>query len=277
MKPSQDQLDIVRTLGEAFGPMIDLCLYLGVTSPELESLVRSAFVQRALSKLPHDTRTGKPASDNRVSIATGVHRSEVRQIRAAGGTAGAKATMAQKQRLYSKSSRVLTGWTTDFKFLSNGGFPLMLPIERQGKNTPSFPDLVKKYAPGTHPGSVLKELKRHRCVDVLEDEIVRFRSLTPKPIGVNKTNVALASRRLSRLGETLFQLILNPQKSRLYAETKTIEMSADEIQRMQSLLEQRGDLFIDWVEKELGYRREARLRTETKRFGVALYSWEENT
>ena len=88
-----------------------------------------------------------------MGLATGVHRSEVSKIRIAGGTASAKGTMEIKKGLYSKSARVLNGWTTDPRFMTSGGLPLDLPVERN-KERRSFEDLVDKYAPGNHPGKL---------------------------------------------------------------------------------------------------------------------------
>ena len=123
MKSSQQHTDVARALSAALEPLIDVCLQIGITSPEIESLLRATFVHRAFVKLPRHSRTGRGPSDSRVSLAAGVHRSEVSRIRAAGGAAGAKGTMEKKQRLYSKSARVLVGWTTDPRFMTSGGHP----------------------------------------------------------------------------------------------------------------------------------------------------------
>src|ERR1700676_53163 len=209
--------DVARALSAALEPLIDVCLKIGGTSPEIESLLRVAFVQRAFVKLPRHSRTGRGPSDSKVSLAAGVHRSEVSKIRAAGGAAGAKGTMEKKQRLYSKSARVLSGWTTDARFMTSGGLPLDLPMERN-KQRRSFEDLVDKYAPGNHPGSVLKELRRRGNVELLDGEVIRFKSSTTRTSGVTKANVAQAAMRIKRLGDTLFQSIVETEQSRLYAE-----------------------------------------------------------
>src|ERR1700676_3590067 len=110
MKRSHKKYDVARALSAAFDPLIDVCLQLGITSPELESLLRSAFVRRDFERLPPHSRTGRPPTTNKVSIATGLHRNEVGKIRA-GGSAMARETMQIKERLYSKSARVLKGWS----------------------------------------------------------------------------------------------------------------------------------------------------------------------
>src|SRR5271156_3794432 len=235
MKASQEHSDVARALSAALEPLIDVCLTIGITSPEFESLLRATFVQRAIEKLPRHRRTGWGPSDSKVGLAAGVHRSEVGRIRAAGGAAGAKGTMEKKQRLYSKSARVLLGWTTDPRFKTGGGLPLDLPLE-PSKQRRSFEDLVDKYAPGNHPGSVLKELRRRGNVDVLADDIVRFKGSTTRSSGLTKSNVTAAARRIKRLGDTLVQNIVNAEQSRLYAETKTLSLSVDQLALIRAVL-----------------------------------------
>src|SRR5271167_1417673 len=217
MKEASELHDVARALSSALEPLIDVCLKIGVTSPEIESLLRVAFVQRAFAKLPRHSRTGRGPSDTRVSLAAGVHRSEVSKIRSAGGTASAKSTMEKKKGLYSKSARVLTGWTADPRFMTSGGLPLDLPMERN-KQRRSFEDLVDRYAPGNHPGSVLKELRRRGNVELLDGEVIRFKSSTSRTSGVTKANMEHAAIRMKRLGDTLFQGIMDTEQSRLYTE-----------------------------------------------------------
>src|SRR3984885_7013029 len=144
-------------------------------------------------------------------MATGLPRNEVGKIRA-GGVAMARETMQIKERLYSKSARVLNGWSTDPRLTASGGSPLDLPLERN-KQRRSFEDLVDKYAPGNHPGTVLKELRRRGNVDLLEQEIVRFKGTTTRSNGLTKSNVAGAARQIKRLGDTLVHNIANAEHS----------------------------------------------------------------
>ena len=274
MKPSQEHYDVAKALSAALDPLIDVCLAIGITSPEFETLLRVAFVQRAFAKLPRHVNTGRGPSDSRVSLAAGVHRSEVSKIRAAGGTSSAKGTMQTKERLYSKSARVLTGWTTDSRFTTSGGRPLDLPMERN-KQHKSFEDLVDKYAPGNHPGSVLKELRRRGNVELVEPDIIRFKTLSTRTRGATETNVAQAARRMKRLGETLCQNILDTQQSRLYAETKTIRLTAQELTLARPVLEQRANTFLKAIDSEFRARSAPGVREKTKKMGVSVFSWDE--
>jgi hypothetical protein len=275
MKASQEHIEIARALSAAFEPLIDLCLTIGITSPEIESLLRATFVQRAFVKLPRHSRTGRAPSDSKVSLAAGVHRSEVSRIRAGGGVKGAKGTMEQKQRLYSKSARVLTGWTTDRRFMTSGGFPLDLPMERN-RQRQSFEDLVDKYAPGNHPGSVLKELRRRGNVELLEDAIVRFKATMSRPSGLTKTNAAGAARRIKRLGDTLIHNVVNAPQSHLYAETKSFRLNSEQLALIRAVLERRAKTFIAALESECETRIVAGGNGVAKQMGVSVFAWEED-
>jgi hypothetical protein len=275
MKQTQEHSDIARALSAALEPLIDVCLAIGVTSPEIESLLRATFVQRAFAKLPRHATTGRGPSDSRVSLAAGVHRSEVSRIREAGGTASATGTMKTKERLYSKSARILAGWTSDPRFTTSGGQPLDLPKERN-KQHKSFEDLVDKYAPGNHPGSVLKELKRRGNVELIEPGIIRFKSLSTRTSGATKANVAQAAKRMKRLGETLFQNILETQQARVYLETKSILLSAKELALIRPVLERRAKTFLEALEAEFRARSATSLHDNAKKVGVTVFSWDED-
>jgi hypothetical protein len=274
MKASQEHSDVARALSAALEPLIDVCLTIGITSPEFESLLRATFVQRAIEKLPRHSRTGWGPSDSKVGLAAGVHRSEVGRIRAAGGAAGAKGTMEKKQRLYSKSARVLLGWTTDPRFMTSGALPLDLPLERS-KQRRSFADLVDKYAPGNHPGSVLKELRRRGNVDLLND-IVRFKGTTTRSSGLTKSNVAGVALRMKHLGDTLVHNIVSAQQSRLCAETKTLSLDVEQLALIRAVLERRAKTFISALESECQTRIVTGVGGRAKRMGVSVFAWEED-
>jgi hypothetical protein len=161
----------------------------------------------------------------------------------------ARETMQIKERLYSKSARILGGWSTDPRFTASGGSPLDLPLERN-KQRRSFEDLVDKYAPGNHPGTVLKELKRRGNVELLDGEVVRFKSANTQARGMTPATVSKAALRMNRLGKTLFQKILDPEAMRLYEETGKMTISARQMAIIRPVLEERTRSFIKSIESE---------------------------
>jgi hypothetical protein len=275
VNPSSEHYNIANALSAALEPLIDVCLKTGITSPELEGLLRAAFVQRAFEKLPRHARTGRGPSDSQVSIAAGVHRTEVAKVRSAGGMASAKKTMQTREQLYSKSARLLNGWKTDARFTTSGGLPLDLPLE-SNKQQRSFEDLVATYAPGNHPGTLLKELTRKGNVRLLEGELVRLKSSTTRAKGVTSANVAYVAQRMKGLGETLFQNILNPEQARLYDETGKIQLSAQQLALLRPVIERRAKTFLQALESEFGLLRTPDKGAESKTMSVGVFSWHED-
>ena len=125
MKATHDRYLVASALSAAFDVVIDVCLETGITSPELESMLRAQFVHRALMKLPRRRlSTGKP-SDLTVALTVGIHRLDVKRIRE-GGT---EARMKHREQRYWKGGKILRGWTQDPHFASRSGHPLDLPVE----------------------------------------------------------------------------------------------------------------------------------------------------
>jgi hypothetical protein len=230
VNPSNDHYNMAKALSAALEPLIDVCLKIGITSPEMESLLRVAFVQRAFEKLPRHANSGRGPSDSRVGIA---------------------------------------------RFTTSGGLPLDLPMERN-KQRRSFEDLVGKYAPGNHAGTVLKELRRRGNVELLADEIIRFKSSTPRSKGVTPANVSQAAKRIKRLGETLFQNILEPEHARLYDETGKIELTAEQLALLRPVIERRAKTFLQALESEFGLPRAPEKGVEVKTAGVSVFSWQDD-
>ena len=182
--------------------------------------------------------------------------------------------MQIKERLYSKSARVLNGWSTDPRFTASGGSPLDLPLERN-KQRRSFEDLVDKYAPGNHPGTVLKELKRRGNVELMDGAVVRFKSANRQARGMTPATVSKAALRINRLGNTLFQKILDPEAMRLYEETGKITLSARQMAIIRPVLEERARNFIKSIESEFAVR-SVNETDDPKDMGVGVFSWDES-
>jgi hypothetical protein len=274
MKTSNKNYDVARALSAALEPLIDVCLQIGLTSPELESLVQIAFVQRAFVRLPRHSRTGRGASAVRVSLASGVHRAKVRKIHSSGAGGSADETMGAQKWMHSKSGRVLRGWMTDVRFTTSGGHPLDLPLERN-KQRRSFEDLVAKFAPSTHAGTVLKELRRRGNVQLLEHDIVRFVSETAHASVMNEASVARAAKRIKRLGDTLLQNIADSRQRRLYEETEPVSLNARQLALVRPILERRTKTFLAALESELRGRGDLGLEDNSKRVGISVFAWED--
>ena len=269
MTSSPAHAKIGTALAAALEPLVDVCLDTGITCPEFESLLRVAFVLRAFDKLPRHPSSGRGPTANKVAVATGVHWEDVAKIRKLGGPVATQAAMQARESSSSKASRVVEGWTTDSRFMTSGGSPLNLPI-RRNRERRSFADLVAKYAPSTHPGTLLNEMRRRGQVELLDGEIVRFRRATGRQGGLTPAAIAVATRHVKQLAETLFVNLANPDTPMHHEDTDTLRVSAEEFARIRPTLEKRFDSFVRSLKTE--YSQRAGEQDDEVRFKVGVYS-----
>ena len=70
----------MKPLARLLRPLVRLLIRSGVTFPVLANLIRALYVEVSLRDLLTDA---KARTDSRVSLLTGVHRKEIRRLRAA--------------------------------------------------------------------------------------------------------------------------------------------------------------------------------------------------
>src|ERR1700685_3336660 len=109
---------LARSAMTAVEPLVELFLELGITSPEVESLLRSLFVHKACAWLAESSAAGASPSHVLVSLVTGVHRNVVRKILAE--PLRIAAARAQKKH---RTARLLEAWHTNATYLDSSGKP----------------------------------------------------------------------------------------------------------------------------------------------------------
>src|SRR5689334_21548547 len=129
MKPEPQLVDAVALL---FRPLARLCIENGLILASLEEMLKSALVDVAASEFGVD---GEPPTDSRVSVVTGVHRKDVRRLRAR-----IRQGLAQSIEL-SHAAEVVARWISDPVFTDRQGRPRPLPLTAPG-NGVSFESLV---------------------------------------------------------------------------------------------------------------------------------------
>ena len=261
-------MEIALVLGRVLEPIVDLCLETGLSSPELETVLRAVFVKRAISQLPPTRGWGKPASDVRVGLAVGLHRNEVRKIRSTQGYAG----MAKRQRRH-RMGRLIGGWTSDPKFTTSGGQPRDLPLSSEDGSL-TFEDLARAYLPGISAGSALRELRRHSLIQILPDEIVRLRRLMSRPVGMSAESIENACGILQKLVATIQFNLRNADSPRLYLEMKDLYVRTERLPIIRAVMERRAKTFVQALDKELRLESSGRRGTGKKRIGLSVLATE---
>ena len=131
----------------------------GLTAPVVYGLLKRVYVEVAES---HFALDDKPLTDSRIAMLTGVHRKDIRTIRAEtdDGTADAR----RKSALL---ATVIGQWMTHPDFTDDAGAPRPLPRTEDG-----FDALVRTVSKDVRPRTVLDELSRAGLVSDGDDGLL---------------------------------------------------------------------------------------------------------
>lgn len=134
----------VRVLKGLLRPLVRTMIARGLTAPVIYGLLKRVFVEVAED---HFTLDEKPLTDSRIAMLTGVHRKDVRTIRAEYDT-GTAETRGKSALL----ATVVGQWMTHPDFIDADGAPR--PLSRSD----AFEDLVRMVSKDVRPRTVLDEL-----------------------------------------------------------------------------------------------------------------------
>ena len=164
--PAPDAARLQMPLARLLRPLVRLFVRCGITFPALCNLLRELYINVAEYDF---ALPGKPQTDSRVSLLTGIHRKEVARLRGAG------APVSVVPASISRTSRIMARWLSAPEFTDASGHPLPLPrMAEVGKaKAPSFEVLVASVTRDVRPRAVLDEwLDRGLVVVDAEDRVV---------------------------------------------------------------------------------------------------------
>jgi len=148
-----------KALKRVLRPLVRALIAQGVTAPAFYQIVKSCYIEVAKTEL------GDAANDSRISLATGVHRRDVKHLRNEEeqdeGAVGRKVSLL---------GSVVGRWLSSPELTGEDGLPLSLP--RGSDAGPSFDSLVQNVSTDVRPRAVLDELTRQNMVRLENDKIV---------------------------------------------------------------------------------------------------------
>jgi hypothetical protein len=126
----------------------------------------------------------------------------------------------------------------------------------------------------------LKELRRRGLVQLLPDEIVRYRKTTALPTELSTTALAYAADQLRLLGNTLVQSMRDPadtgpREFAAYVASEPIKVSSEVLEISQPAMLARIASFIQGIEIEFGRAasKARKSKAPSKTIGVSVYTW----
>ena len=154
---------VLAAVLRAFKPLARLLLRHGVAYPAFAAALKQVFLEAAVEEL---RVAGKKQTDSAISLLSGVHRRDVRNL------ARLEPERIAMEAPMNMASQVVSRWLTDPAYLDDEGVPLVLA--RTGE--PGFDALVARISSDVRPRAVLDELVR---LGMAEESDAGVRLLAP--------------------------------------------------------------------------------------------------
>lgn len=153
-----------RALRRVMSPLVKLMLAKGMTYPQFMELMKTVFFEVA----ERDFRlNGKPQTDSRISLLTGLHRKDIKRLRELPAT---ELSLAPKSTPL--GAQVVARWLSHPDFCDTAGQPRPLARMSAAAEIASFDDLVSAVSKDIRPRALLDEWLRSGVVDIDAQERV---------------------------------------------------------------------------------------------------------
>jgi len=159
---------LVSALRRLLRPVIRLAIHYGLTYPSLAEMLKSVYVEVADHEFQID---GKPQTDSRVSMLTGVHRKDVKRLRSESAV-----DMRELPKSVSLGAQIAAVWSSRAEYLTGDGEPRPLARLSADESQPSFDALVRSVSRDIRSRVVLDEWLRLGVVSMDDDNVVLNRA-----------------------------------------------------------------------------------------------------
>lgn len=164
-KGGQGRDRLIAALRRVLRPLTRLLISRSIPFPFAANLLRELYVEVAESEFPV---AGKPQTDSRITLLTGVHRKDVKRLR------GQRHLVQPAPRAASLGSQLIARWTTLAEYLDESQRPRPLPRLPSNESPLSFEALVRSLSTDIRPRVVLDEWLRLGIVRVDDHDLVHL-------------------------------------------------------------------------------------------------------
>jgi hypothetical protein len=164
---SEQSATLSRAVAKLLRPLVRLLLHYQLTYPQLINLLKATYVDVAEKEFAVN---GKRQSDSRINLLTGVHRKDVKRLRAEDPEQVVVAGTA------SLGAQIISRWLGEAKFTDEDGEPRALKLRSDDRDEATFEALVQSVCrQDIRPRVILDEWVR-LGVATLDDDLVRLNS-----------------------------------------------------------------------------------------------------
>lgn len=154
----------MAALEKLLRPLVRLLLSYQITYPQLMHLLKGIYVQVAEQDFKVE---GRRQSDSRINLLTGIHRKDVKRLRAESNAPAAAVDHAPA------GARLIAAWLGDPEFVDANGAPRALSIKAEPGAEPEFDSLVHKvFRQDIRPRVILDEWLRIGVAHLDNDRLI---------------------------------------------------------------------------------------------------------
>ena len=165
---------VITALRKGLRPLVKFMVANQITYTYLSNILKAIYVDVAEKDFPV---AGKKQTDSRINLLTGVHRKDVKRLRAEPDSQDSRPANI------SIGSQLVARWVGDKSLLNSDNSPRKLPLQDDNEfSNKSFEGLVTNIAKGDiRPRVVLDELMRLDMVELDPDHnvILKTKAFTP--------------------------------------------------------------------------------------------------
>jgi Family of unknown function (DUF6502) len=255
-----------------FRPLVRVLLRNGVSFSDFSDASREVFIEECIKD---SWRRGGDSSVARVAVMSGLPRRTVEQIVNSWSEEGVDNDKTRAARV----ARILTGWSTDPRYVGPYGWPIDVPLEpASATRTQSFEELVKRYGGNVSPQVMLDELLHVNAVRKTESGLLRLENRAYIPEALTDESLNRLSAVVSNVVQTLdHNMQAENEAEGLFERTVSADhgLSARQLPQLDTFLRERGPEFLEaldaWMSAHPPGADEERLNV-----GVGVYMFVEH-
>lgn len=251
---------LLQSIRALLRPLARFCIRHGLTYPMLLEEIKTAFVEVADQEFQLD---GKPQTDSRITVLTGVHRKDVHRIR----------TQVSADRLVKPTlaSLVASRWLGQAQYLDPMGNPLPLSKTLADGGALSFEALVAGISKDVRSKPLLDEWLNQGIVEVQEDGKVALSEKAFVPQDNFEQRLQFMTMNVHDHLSTAVHNLNTPQAPWFERCAFTDDLTAEQVHTIHNLVRTEGMQFLKRINAEHVRMAESPAAGQGQRVNVGVY------
>ena len=246
-------------------PLVRYLIGQGWTFGALTDLLKTIYVAEVTHH--YGESDGRPLTDSRISLLSGIHRKEVKRLRLDLAIGQGRISLRHGANV---AAQMIAAWVATADYQDQTGKPMSLPL--RAETGPSFEALTRLVKADMRPGTLLDELLRVGVV-VVEGEMVRLLR-TAYVSDLPEDHLAFLG---ANVGDHLQSAIHNLEGGQPYFERALFfdDLPAGMLEQVRADFAAMGDALLRQAHQQVTQMDKVPLPGQRRRMRFAVYYYEE--